>query len=153
MDSVIKFFLWEEMVVVRGINPARLCRLTVHEHTHTLGSCYSMCILKWDYVNNNIRIIELAQLSCIWTEVLQITNLMLSCRGVYSPARRAPLRGERHWRGAAAAQNKHYVMMSLLINYYFLHFCLFLNFNFYFLICFKLFFFIDTPVGRSFILL
>ena len=100
-----------------------------------------------------IIIIELAQLSCIWTEVLKITNLMLSCRGVYSPARRAPLRGERHWRGAAAAQNKHYVMMSLLINYYFLHFCLFLNFNFYFLICFKLFFFIDTPVGRSFILL
>ena len=37
-------------------NPARLCRLTVHEHTHTLGSCNNMFILKWDYVNNNIHI-------------------------------------------------------------------------------------------------
>ena len=53
-------------------------------------------------------IIELAQLSCIWTEVLQIINLMLSCRGVGSPARRAPLRGERSWRRAAAAQ-KYYI--------------------------------------------
>ena len=60
---------------------------------------------------------------------LQIINLMLSCRGVDSPARRAPLRGERHWRGAAAAQSRHYVIT--LINYYFLQFCLFLNFNFY----------------------
>ena len=33
------------------------------------------------------NIIELPQLSCIWTEVLQITNLMLSCRGVGSTAR------------------------------------------------------------------
>ena len=53
----------------------------------------------------NTRIIELAQLSCIWTEVLQIINLMLSCRGVGSPTRRAPLRGERSWRRAAASQN------------------------------------------------
>ena len=58
---------------------------------------------------NTTTIIELAQLSCIWTEVLQIINLMLSCRGVGSPARRAPLRGERSWRRAAAAQ-KHYFL-------------------------------------------
>ena len=57
---------------------------------------------------NTTTIIELAQLSCIWTEVLQIINLMLSCRGVGSPARRAPLRGERSWRRAAAAQ-KYYI--------------------------------------------
>ena len=50
------------------------------------------------------NIIELTQLYCTWTEVLQIINLMLSCRDVGSPTRRAPLRGERHWRGAAASQ-------------------------------------------------
>ena len=126
-------------------NNTKLIDNNKYNNRHNNDSLYPICaktILTYTHVSPQyIYIIELAQLSCIWTEVLQITNLMLSCRGVYSPARRAPLRGERHWRGAAAAQNKHYVIISLLINYYFLHFFLFLNFNFYFLICFKLFYF------------
>ena len=82
----------------------------------------------WDW---RINIIELAQLNCIWTEVLQIINLMLSCRGVGSPTRRAPLRGERSWRRATAAQRLYNNR-----NCYLLLFCLFLNLIFYMLLYF-----------------
>ena len=47
---------------------------------------------------------KLTQLHWTWTEVLQIINLMLSYRDLGPPTRRAGLRGERHWRGAAASQ-------------------------------------------------
>ena len=67
---------------------------------------------------------------------------MLSCRGVGSPARRAPLRGERSWRRATAAQRLYNNR-----NCYLLLFCLFLYIIFYYLIYFMLLYFISYLIN------